>query len=444
MRKKEIAPLLKLAAPIALTQIANMAMQLVDTMFVGRLGAEAIGGVSVGNAVFVTVMIVGLGFIVGLDFLASRAIGAGRMKDCHDYLVQALFLATFYSLAFIGVMLVFSNGFNAIRMDSTVARLGGEYLRALCWSLWPFLLFTAFRQYLLAMGVVAPILVILVAANGVNALCNRLLIFGYGPIPALGVTGSGISTCIARAFMLTALVWYVLARDRRRGLGLREVSLRVSRARLRELVRLGLPSAGQMLLEVGVFAGSTLLAGRLGAVPLAAHHIVLQIASVVFMVPLGISSAAAVRVGHAVGAGRRKLAADIGWTAIASGAALMACAGIALYLAANPLMRAFTVDPFVVRLGSSLLLVTALFQLGDSTQVVATGVLRGAGNTRASFLANLAGHWFLGLPVGIALCFWLGWGVYGIWIGLSFGLFAVAVALLWAWRTLCLRLEADA
>jgi len=186
-------------------------------------------------------------------------------------------------------------------------------------------------------------------------------------------------------------------------------------------------------MEVGVFALATALAAKLDPISSASHQIALNIASVVFMVPLGLGSSAAVRVGHAVGARDAARAVRAGWTALAVGAAVMIAIGLVLFAWPLPLLRAFTRDVRVLDIGAGLLAIAAAFQLFDGTQAVATGVLRGVGDTRTPMLTNVIGHWVLGLPVGYALCFRLGWGVRGLWVGLSIGLIFVAIVLTIAW-----------
>jgi MATE family multidrug resistance protein len=200
------------------------------------------------------------------------------------------------------------------------------------------------------------------------------------------------------------------------------------------LARLGVPAAAQVTLELGVFAAASALAGRLDAISLAAHQITLNLASLTFMVPLGLASAGAIRVGHAVGRRDAAAAARAGWTALLMGASFMASAALAFIGVPGLLVGIFTTNALVVSLTGRLLLVAGMVQLFDGLQGVSTGILRGLGDTRTAMLANLAGHWLLGLPIGYALCFWQGWGVVGLWIGLSFGLSAVAIVLVTAWR----------
>ena len=203
---------------------------------------------------------------------------------------------------------------------------------------------------------------------------------------------------------------------------------------MRRLIALGTPAASQVTLEVGAFAAATALAGRLAPASLAAHQIALNLASFTFMVPLGVASAGAVRVGHAVGRKNRIDALCAGWTALFFGALFMSCAAASFLLIPRQLIGAFTANRGVLEIGVSLLFVAAIFQLFDGIQGVATGVLRGLGDTRTPMLWNLVGHWFIGLPLGYLLCFQAGYGVVGLWWGLSSGLIICGVTLLVVWH----------
>jgi MATE family multidrug resistance protein len=211
------------------------------------------------------------------------------------------------------------------------------------------------------------------------------------------------------------------------------VPISIDMARLRQLVALGLPAASQVTLEVGAFATTTALAGRLDPISSASHQIALNIASLTFMVPLGLASAGAVRVAHAIGARNAGRAVQAGWLALAAGAIVMGAVGVVMFVWPAPLLRAFTTDANVIRIGASLPGIAAVFQLFDGAQAVATGILRGLGDTRTPMMFNVIGHWVLGLPIGYTLCFVGGWGVTGLWIGLSTGLVFVAIVLTTAW-----------
>ncbi len=203
--------------------------------------------------------------------------------------------------------------------------------------------------------------------------------------------------------------------------------------RIRQIVRLGGPAAVQIALEVAVFSGSTLAAGKLGAVAVSGHQIALIMASMTFMVPLGVAQATSVRVGNAVGRRDAHAAGVSGWSGLALSAAFMSCSAVVLWSFPTPIAHIFTRDPEVVRMGVSLLAIAAVFQFFDGVQVTAIGALRGSGNTRIAMLADLLGWWLIGMPLGVWLCFGAGWGVRGLWFGLSAGLITIGCMLGVAW-----------
>jgi MATE family multidrug resistance protein len=302
------------------------------------------------------------------------------------------------------------------------------------------LLYAAFRRYLQGMGVVRPVMIALVLANILNAFVNWLLVFGHWGAPAMGVRGSAWATVVARIAMASFLLAVILYREHGRRPGLFETSFRLSLERMRRLILLGLPAAGHVTLEVGVFAAATALAGRLAPSSLAAHQIAINFASVTFMVPLGVASAGAVRVGHAVGRRDAAGAARSGWTALLFGVLFMGTAAATFLVIPRALIGAFTRDQSVLAIGVSLLMVAAIFQLFDGLQGVATGVLRGLGDTRSPVFWNLAGHWCIGLPLGYTLCFAGGMDVIGLWWGLSTGLIICGIGLLIVWTRRVTRL----
>ncbi len=431
--KSEWKPMLALAIPVVAAELGWVAMGTVDTMMVGRVSAEAIGAVSLGTALFLAVAIFGMGLLLGLDTLVSQAFGAGRIDDCHRALVHGVYLSLLLAPVLMLMVSLLVQLLDVWGTDPRVVALTIPYVEKVTWSLLPLLLYASFRRYLQAMGLVKPVMFVLITANIVNAIVNWLLIFGNLGAPALGVVGAGWATFVSRTFMAVGLFLYILYNDYRQQTGLFRVTFAFESSRMRELLALGFPAAGQLTLELGVFAAATALVGRLDSVSLAAHQIALTAASITFMVPLGVSSAGAVRVGQNLGRGESRAAGHAGWTALILGAGFMSLSALCFLLWPSYILRAFTSEEAVVTAGVSLLFVAAFFQLFDGIQVVATGILRGAGDTRTPMLSNLVGHWFLGLPIGVTLCFLLDWGVVGIWIGLSFGLIGIGIVLLYVW-----------
>ena len=433
----EIAPMLRLGAPLALGELGWMAMGIVDTLMAGRLGAAALGASSLGSMVVYPVAICATGMLLGMDTLVAQSHGAGDHADSRRTLANGVWLGLALSpvvaLAVLGLVPVL----RASGANPRVMTLLAPYLRALLLGMPGLMLYAAFRRYLQAVDFAGPVAFALVSANLVNLAGNWALMFGHWGAPALGLEGSGLATSIARTYMAAFLLGAIVWRERRTGSRWFRACWRPAMGPLRRLVVLGLPAAGQILFEGAVFAIVTALAARLDEASLAAHSIALQVISTTYMVTLGIGSAAAVRVGHAIGRRDRAAAAAAGWTALLSGAVFMAAAGVVLWAAPRWLAHLFIGDPAVIRLAAVLLRIAAVMELFDGLQTVATGALRGLGDTRSPMLAHLAGYWMVGLPVTYVLCFPLGWGVRGIWVGLTTAIMIIgaALVLVWARRT---------
>jgi multidrug resistance protein, MATE family len=428
----ELLPLLRIAGPVILAEVGWMSMGIVDTIMVGPLGPAAIGAVGMGSGVFTSIAIFGMGLMLGLDTFVSQSYGAGDTSSCRRWLHSGVWLAVIVSPPVMGLAWVLWLTLDWWGLHPEIRPLVSDYLRVISFGAPPLLLYAAFRRYLQGMHVVRPIMFALISANLVNAGANWVLIYGHLGMPALGVEGSAWATTIARIYM-AAFMYVAIQREHRKRREHLHVPMGPELARVRQLVRLGFPAASQVTLEVGVFAAATALAGRLEPVSSGSHQIALNIASLAFMVPLGLASSSAVRVGHAVGAGDPRRAVRAGWTALATGCVVMAIIGIVLFVWPATLIAVFTTDPRIVDIGVGLLAIAAAFQLFDGTQAVATGVLRGIGETRMPMIVNVIGHWVFGLPVGYALCFHFGWGVAGLWIGLSIGLVVTAVVLVAVW-----------
>jgi len=426
--------MMALAVPVVLSELGWMAEGIVDTIMVGKLGPAAIGAVALGNAVCNTPCLFGIGLLLGLDTLVAQAFGRKDHDECHRWLAQGVYLACIAAPPLMLLIFLASFGFAHFGINPQVAAPAAAYLRILNWGTLPLLLYGGTRRYLQGVGDVRVITVTYVGANLLNWLGNWVLIYGKLGFPALGVNGSALSTLLSRVFMASALLGFAWRHERKRGHPLFRRWAGPSLEKLGALVRLGAPAAGQILLEVGAWNLATLSAGWLTPVALATHQIALNYASLTYMVPLGVSAAAAVSVGHAVGAGDPERARRAGWLALGLGTSFMLLAAVVFLAAPGPLIALYTRDPQVMAVGPSLLGLAAAFQIFDGIQTVSTGALRGLGETRVPMLANLAGYWGLGLPLGLTLCFIFHWGIYGLWIGLLAALAVIATTLLARWR----------
>lgn len=441
--RAEILPTLQLAWPLVVAELGWMAMGVADLIMVGRLGPAAIAAVGLGNIVFFALACVGIGLVMGLDPLVSQAFGAGRVRECHRWMVQASWLCVFAGLPVMLAIWAITPWLPRLGLTREVSDLTAGFLLSLLPGTVPLFLYFVLRRYLQAMNIVQPAMWVLLGANLLNVALNWLLIHGNLGFPALGVTGSGWSTTIGRFAMFAALLAYAVSYSQRHQTGLAETSLKLDLGRLRKVLGLGIPAAVQFELEVGVFALAAILAGRLGTDSLAAHEVVLNCASVTFMVPWGIASAGGVRVGQAIGRRCYRSAAQAGWAALALGGSFMLMAGCTFLLYPLPILGIYTRDANVIQLALPLLAAAAFFQLFDGLQVVAGGALRGTGDTRTPMFANLAAHWTIGLPIGCLLAFPWGWGVLGLWVGLSVGLICAGLLLVFSWTRTVRRWSTD-
>lgn len=434
MAESELRGTLRLAGPIVLAELGWIAMGNVDVMAVGRVGGDAIAAVSLGTTVFYTVAICASSVLLGMDTLVSQAFGAKDLDRARHSLVQALWVSLILIPAVMGIVTGFEPLLPKFGVDSLVLLGTRPYLRTLNWSAPPLVLYFCLRRYLQALGVVRPVMWVLLTANLVNLAGNWILDFGHFGLPALGAVGAAWATLISRVYMAAALLIILWRRDpavRRLTAGGR---WRPELRGIRDLFHLGLPAAGQVGVEYGVFTLTTILISRLNATALAAHQIALSTVYTTYMLPLGFSSAAAVRVGQGLGRGDGPSASRSGWTAVGLGGAIMSVAAVVLLTIPRAIARLFTPEIEVIAGAASLLRIAAFFQLFDGLQVVTTGALRGAGDTRTPMLCHFFGYWMVGLPLGVWLCFTKGWGASGLWTGLSAGLILIGIALTFLWR----------
>ena len=441
--RSELKPMLALAIPVVTAEIGWIMMGIVDTIMVGPLGPAAIGAVGVGSTLFMTGAVFGIGLLMGLDTFVSQSFGAGRIQECHRWLFNGLALGALFSMPLMLAVAGFVALMPRFGFHGDVLALIRPYIGTVLWSALPLMIYVAFRRYLQAMNVVRPVMIALITANMINIAGNYVLIFGRFGFPEMGVVGSAWATVFARVYLAVFLLLVVIRRERRYSTGLHDVSMWPERDRLVRLFRLGLPAALQITIEVGVFAAASALAGGVGPAAVAAHQIALNLASFTFMIPFGMASAGAVRVGQAVGRGDVAGVRAAGNAALLIGGGFMAAAGLVFVAMPRPLLRLFTDDAGVLAIGFTLLAIAAVFQLFDGVQAVSTGLLRGLGDTHTAMVWHLIGHWAVGLPLGYVLCFRQGWGVPGLWIGLSTGLILVGIVLATLWFYRARRLTAE-
>jgi MATE family multidrug resistance protein len=424
----DLKALLRLAAPLVVVQVGAMMMGVVDTVMVGRLSADALAAVAVANIYYFTVTMFGLGALLALDPIISQALGAKDFVGVARGLQRGLVLSAVLAVPITAVLACVEPVLAAVRQPSELLPTASGYVYRVLPSVWPFYAFIVLRQTLQAHRRTAPIVVTIGAANVLNAVLNYAWIYGELGFPELGALGSAWATTVSRwcmALFLLLAGWSEL----RRYLQSLAPDVFAPRSLLR-MLRVGAPIGAQMVLEVGAFSAVAFLMGSLGLVQVAAHQVAINLASLTFMVPLGVASAAAVIVGHAVGRGDPAALRRASVAALLVGAGFMACTAALFIGVPRALAQIYTTDAAVLGLAVVLLPIAGVFQVFDGLQVVAIGVLRGLGDTQVPMIVNILGFWCIGMPISLWLGFGLDMGAEGLWWGLVVGLMIVAVFLI--------------
>jgi MATE family multidrug resistance protein len=421
---------LVLAAPIALSLLAEMAMGLISTLMLGGLGAPALAAGGLASNFFFTALIVLQGVLSGVGVLAATALGAGRPGDVPGIYWAGVFLSVGLAIPLFAVLSAPAGLLRAMGESGALADDVATYLRVLRWGVPAGMVGVGMmRQFLPAVGLQRVLLWVMPGGVVLHAALNKMLIHGWLGLPGFGLAGSAAATVCTLSALAAGMLGLLHGRRRFR----RFVAL--SRPRLlRRLLAIGLPVGGAVAVEAGLFAATGVLAGTLGPEILAAHTIALSVATVIFMVPLSIGQAANVRVASASGAGNRKAARRAGFCAIGMSVAFMAAAALCLRLAPGLIVNAYLGPPTAANaataaLAARLLRVAGVFQMADGTQVAASGALRGLQDTRIPMLLAAFGYWGIGFWAGRFLAFNTGLGVVGLWWGLCAGLACVAACL---------------
>jgi len=425
--RRELSVLTRLAVPVAITQLALMAMGVVDMLMLGHVGKESLGAAALANSWITGCQLVLQGFLFGIDPLVSQAHGAHDKRGVSLALQRGLILSGVAAILAGPLALWTTEVLELTRQDPLLFERAQAYATARIPGMLPFYVFVTLRAWLQGRGIVRPALMTALVGNVVNAAANYGLIFGHLGLPALGVQGAGIATsCTSWAMLFALLVIIKRARLSRGGwTGWSRDALQ--RSGFAQVLLLGFPIAAQLGLEIFAFQFSTFASGLLSITALAAHTVVLNLCSITFMVPLGVAIAASTRVGNLIGAGRAEDAQRSAWTALAMGAVVMACFAGIFVVARHHLPSLYGSEPEVAALAAMVLPIAAAFQVFDGAQVIGGGILRGMANPKAIAWLNFFGYYGLGLPLTWYLAFHLDHGLPGIWWGLACSLFFVAV-----------------
>lgn len=438
--REEMAATLTLAWPLVLSNLAANAISTTDVLMLGWVGPEALAAAALAINFYTLLLFTGVGLSVSISPMIAAALGRrkGAARDSRRSFRMGLWLVTFYA-AFGTLLLSFSEPiFLLLGQDPGLSAMAGEFMGVLRFALWPMLLAFVMRNLLAAFNRAWVSLVVSLLGVALNALLNYGLIFGHFGLPRLGMQGSAFATLITNVLMLGVQILFVMRLPRLRMLHLFARWWRPDWPRFMELLRLGAPIALTWSFEVGVFSAAVYLMGLIDTISVAAHVIALQLAALAFMVPLGLSQAATVRVGYGFGAADPVWVARAGKVAIACALGFAAASAAIMWLFPRPLAALFLdmSEPdsaAVLDLAVQFLLIAAVFQLADGAQVIGAAILRGLQDTRVPMLFAAFGYWVVGIGAGTHLAFLTPLEGRGIWIGLALGLAVVSVLMLWRW-----------
>ncbi len=439
--RAEIAETFKLATPMAATQLGQIAMMTTDLALLGRLGSEVVAGAALAHTVLFAAYTLGLGLVSAVAPLASQAFGAREPRFVRRAVRVGIWAALLAGAPLTLLQLWGEDMLLALGQPPESAGLAGRYLIGLSWCLVPAWVFIALRNFMSAVNRPEPALWITLAAIPVNGLMGYGLIYGAFGLPRLDILGAGIATTIVNVAMCAAAVWLAYTRHPFKKYRVLGRFWRLDWALLARLLLVGLPISGAFLLEFGLFAAAALLIGRIGTVALAAHAIALQTAAILYMVPFGISLAATVRVGHAVGRRDAPGTRRAGFAAVGLAAAFMAAMTLMVILARHTVPLLFlgsgaAAAGETVALAATLLVLGATFSITDGVQSVAAGALRGLNDTSVPLAIAVLSFWVVGFAMSYVLGFRLDLGAVGVWIGLSIGTGMFALLLLWRFQAL--------
>jgi MATE family multidrug resistance protein len=389
MYKTEIKKTLLLSLPIVVGQLGQMLMSVVDTIMVGKVGVQALAAASLANSLFLLVMVIGFGVSVAVTPLTAIAHGKGKDKECGIILRQGIIVNLFFGLLLCGITFVFSECLPFFNQPKEIVGPAALYMNVLGVSLVPMMLFQSYRQFAEGLSYLQPAMLITLLANIVNVLANWIFIYGHLGMPALGLTGAGMATISSRTFMAIALMVVIKRSSKMQRFDPTLNYRKIDFSMIRRLLAIGIPAGFQYFFEVSAFAASSIMIGWMGTVALAAHQIALNLASISFMVAMGIASAGTIRVSNAVGKKDAQGTRMAGFSAALLCAGFMASAGVVFILFRFFLPTLYIAEREVIDISASLLVIVAFFQISDGTQTVGLGILRGITDMKIPTLITL-------------------------------------------------------
>ena len=427
--RTHIKETLKLALPISAGQLGHIMLGVIDSAMVGKVGSASLAAASLVNGMCFLVIVLGLGLTMASTPLIAMSKGARKFSDCGKILNHSLIVNVFFSVFLMIATYSVSYLIPFLHQPKEVTVLAIPYLRILSLSIIPFILFQCYRQFLEGLSLPYPPMVIAILANISHAFLNWIFIYGNLGAHAYGLFGAGVATTFTRWAMAMVLIVYVLNYKKTVAFKPKPKFIPIDYALIKKLVRIGIPSGLQYFLEVATFTFAAIMIGWIGKTQLAAHQIALNIASITYMVILGISFAGTIRVGTAFGHRDIAEVRKSGFTAISLAALTMLCFGIIIVSTRNLLPLFYIKEKEVIELASKLLIIAALFQIFDGLQSSGISVLRGLADTKIPMIISFGAYWLIGIPVAALLGFYFRLGAVGIWIGLLLGLAVLGISM---------------
>jgi len=425
--KYHIKETIKLAYPVVIGQLGHMMLGVVDSLMVGRLGAVQLAASSLVNGLILLILVLGIGMSVALTPLVAIAKGSEKHDECGIILRQGLLVNIVFSFLLVVVIYFLADLIHYLNQPVEVAQYAESYLKILNISIIPFMLFQTYKQFSEGLSFTKPPMTILIFSVFINAFLNWILIFGNLGLPRLELDGAGYATLITRIFMAAAIFIYIRNaksfQEFDPSLRFKSVNFKV----IRKIVNIGVPGGFQMFFEVGGFSFAAIMVGWIGVNELAAHQIALNLASITFMVGLGISISVTIRVGNFLGKRDSVEIKKAGYSALFIIAVIMSLFGIMFFAFRNYLPTLYINDVEVIKIASSLIIIAAIFQIVDGLQIVGVGILRGLTDMKAPMVISFIAYWVIGLPVAYLLGFIFDFGVEGIWVSFVVGLTLAAI-----------------
>lgn len=430
-----------LAYPVVLSQLGQVMVAVVDSAMVGQTGSIPLAAASLANSITFIMIAFAIGISYAITPLIAAADGQGRAREISEILRHGLVLNIFAGLMIFILIASGSGLLHYMGQDPEVVELAIPYMGIIAFSIVPLMVFQTFRQFTEGLSQTRQAMVITIASNLLNIFLNYLLIFGKWGFPALGLNGAGWATLISRVVMAMAMFLFVAYAPRFASYIKKLQFKRFYRERFNRLLGLGIPSGMQFLFEVSAFSLAAVMVGWLGADALAAHQIGISLASITFMMASGVSAASTIRIGNQLGRKDIPTLRVAGFSNFLLIVAFMAVSGVLFIVFRDFLPTLFIADADVIATASGLLIIAAFFQIFDGVQVVSLGILRGLQDVKVPTLATFIAYWIIGLPVGYLLAFEFGYGIKGVWYGLSLGLGVTAITMFYRFDQLTRKLR---